>query len=47
VPIQHVRADHNSRVLDSVEILAHEIVDGVIVRTFHRPDQYAIDAFFG
>jgi len=25
----------------------HEIIDGAIVRAYHRPDQYAIDAFFG
>jgi nanoRNase/pAp phosphatase (c-di-AMP/oligoRNAs hydrolase) len=30
-----------------VEILAHHIVDGVIISTHHRPDQDAIDAFFG
>jgi hypothetical protein len=33
--------------LECVEILAHDIADGAIVRTYHRPDQYAIDAFFG
>ncbi|MGH6999235.1 MAG: nuclear transport factor 2 family protein [Phenylobacterium sp.] len=47
VQVQHVRADHGGRLLDCVEVLAHEIVDGKIVRTHHRPDQYAIDAFFG
>lgn len=47
VQVQHVTADHNGRHLDCVEILAHHIVDGVIISTHHRPDQYAIDAFFG
>lgn len=47
VQVQHVRAELNGRVLDCVEVLAHEIVDGVIVRTYHRPDQTAIDGFFG
>ena len=47
VQVQHVTADNGGRHLDCVEILAHHIVDGAIVRTFHRPDQYAIDAFFG
>jgi ketosteroid isomerase-like protein len=46
VQVQHVRANHGGRMLDCVETLAHEIVDGKIVRTYHRPDQYAIDAFF-
>ncbi len=46
VQVQRVRADHNGRTLDCIEVLAHEIVDGKIVRTHHRPDQYAIDAFF-
>ena len=46
VQVQQVTAKHNGRELDCVEVLAHEIVDGVIVRTYHRPDQYAIDAFF-
>jgi hypothetical protein len=32
--------------LDCVEVLAHGIVDGAIVRSYHRPDQHAIDAFF-
>jgi ketosteroid isomerase-like protein len=47
VQVQHVRANHAGRTLDCVEVLAHEITDGKIVRTYHRPDQYAIDAFFG
>ena len=47
VQVQQVTAKHNGRELDCVEVLAHEIVDGKIVHTFHRPDQYAIDAFFG
>lgn len=46
VQVQRVRAAHDGRQLDCVEVLAHEIVDGRIVRTYHRPDQYAIDAFF-
>lgn len=47
VQVQHVRARHGDRSLDCVETLAHEILDGQIVRTYHRPDQYAIDGFFG
>lgn len=47
VQVQRVTARHDGRELDCVEVLAHEIVDGKIVRTYHRPDQYAIDAFFG
>lgn len=47
VQVQRVHAGHDGRRLDCVEVLAHEIVDGQIVRTYHRPDQYAIDAFFG
>ncbi|HYS39204.1 MAG TPA: hypothetical protein VEO01_26610 [Pseudonocardiaceae bacterium] len=27
--------------------LRHRIVNGAILRTYHRFDQYAIDAFFG
>ena len=45
--VQRVTADHDSRRLDCVEVLAHEIVDGLIVRTYHRPDAHAIDTFFG
>ena len=45
--VQRVTAKHDGRELDCVEVLAHEILDGTIVRTYHRPDQYAIDAFFG
>ena len=45
--VQRVTAEQSGRALDCVEILAHEIVDGMIVRTYHRPDPYAIDAFFG
>ncbi|MEW6154805.1 MAG: nuclear transport factor 2 family protein [Actinomycetota bacterium] len=47
VQVQHVRAHAGDRVLDCVEVLAHEVVDGMIIRTYHRPDQYAIEAFFG
>ena len=46
VQVQYVRATGSGRLLDCVEVLAHEIVGGKIVRTYHRPDQYAIDAFF-
>ena len=46
VQVQRVTADHDGRTLDCVEVLAHQIVDGKIVHTYHRPDQYAIDAFF-
>lgn len=45
--VQRVTADHDGRRLDCVELLAHHIVDGRIVHTYHRPDQPAIDAFFG
>jgi hypothetical protein len=45
--VQRVSAEHDGRRLDCVEVLAHEIRDGLIVRTHHRPDPYAIDAFFG
>lgn len=45
--VQRVTAEHPGRTLDCVEVLAHEIVDGMIVHTYHRPDPYAIDAFFG
>lgn len=47
VQVQRVTADHGGRRLDCVEVLAHQITDGKIVHTYHRPDQYAIDAFFG
>lgn len=45
--VQQVTAEHGGRRLNCVEVIAHQIVDGKIVRTYHRPDQYAIDAFFG
>jgi ketosteroid isomerase-like protein len=45
--VQTVTADHGGRRLNCVEVLAHRIVDGKIVHTYHRPDQYALDAFFG
>ena len=45
--LQHVTAQHEGRHLECVEVLVHEIVDGKIVHTYHRPDPYAIDAFFG
>ena len=45
--LQRVTADHEGRHLDCVEVIAHEISAGQIVRTYHRPDPYAIDAFFG
>jgi hypothetical protein len=47
VQVRRMTAKDDGRVLDCVEVLAHEIVDGLIVRTYHRPDQYAIDASFG
>ncbi len=47
VQVQRVSADHAGRTLDCIEVLAHQIVGGKIVRTHHRPDQQAIDAFFG
>lgn len=46
VQVQRVTADHAGRTLDCIEVIAHRIVDAKIVRTHHRPDQYAIDAFF-
>lgn len=45
--LQRVTARRDGATLDSVEVLVHEIVDGLIVRTYHRPDAHAIDAFFG
>jgi ketosteroid isomerase-like protein len=45
--VQRVTAEHDGRRLDCVEILHHDVADGRIVRTHHRPDPYAIDAFFG
>jgi len=47
VQVQTVTAARDGRVLDCVEVLAHEIRDGKFVRTYHRPDQDAIKAFFG
>jgi len=47
VQVQRVTGEHEGRRLDCVEVLAHRIVDGRIVHTYHRPDQYALDAFFG
>jgi hypothetical protein len=44
--VQRVTAEHAGRRLDCIEILAHEIRDGRISRTYHRPDAHAIDAFF-
>jgi ketosteroid isomerase-like protein len=44
--VQRVTADNDGRRLDCIEILAHEIHDGRITRTHHRPDPYALDAFF-
>lgn len=45
--VQRVTAELPGRRLDCVELLAHEIRDGLIVRTHHRPDAHALDAFFG
>lgn len=45
--VQRVTAENGGRRLDCVETLAHTISDGKIVHTYHRPDQYALDAFFG
>lgn len=47
VHVHKVTAEHGGRRLDCIEVLAHRIVGGTIVHTYHRPDQYAIDAFFG
>lgn len=46
VHVQRVTAKRDGRSLDCVEVIAHEMVDGVIRRSYHRPDQYALDAFF-
>jgi hypothetical protein len=45
--VQRVTVEHQGRRRDCVEVLAHEIVAGAIVRTYHRPDAHALDAFFG
>ena len=45
--LQRVTAAHDGRQLDCVEVLVHRIENGAIVHTHHRPDQHAIDAFFG
>jgi hypothetical protein len=45
--VQRVTAEHQGRRLDCVEVLAHRIVDSLIVHTYHRPDEYAIDTFLG
>ncbi len=47
VQVQTITAAHDGRVLDCVEVLAHEIREGKIARTYHRPDQEALKAFFG
>mgnify|MGYP000878747726 CR=1 FL=1 len=47
VQVQRTTAHRDGKVLDCVEVLAHEIHDGRIVRTYHRPDQAAVDDFFG
>jgi hypothetical protein len=44
--LQRVTASAGGRTLDCVEVLAHEVQDGRIVRTYHRPDSNAIDDFF-
>jgi len=45
--VQRVTADNQGRRLDCVEVIAHEITDGRIVHTYHRPDAHALDTFFG
>jgi len=45
--VQRVTAHSSGKTLDCVEALVHEIEDGRITRTFHRPDTNAIDDFFG
>lgn len=45
--VQRVTAELPGKRLDCVELLAHEIRDGRIVTTHHRPDAHAIDEFFG
>ncbi|MGH9156869.1 MAG: hypothetical protein ACRD1K_13765 [Acidimicrobiales bacterium] len=44
--MQRFSAEHDGRTLDCVEVIAHEVIDGKIVRTYHRPDQHAIDTLF-
>ena len=44
--LQRVTAHREDRTLDCVEVIAHEISDGLITHSYHRPDAYAIDAFF-
>lgn len=45
--VQWVSADHAGRSMRAVELLHHEITDGMIVRTWHRSDDGAIAGFFG
>lgn len=45
--VQRVTAHSAGQSLDCIEVLVHEIHDGLITRTYHRPDTNAIDAFFG
>lgn len=45
--VQWVSADHGGRSMRAVELLHHEINDGVVVRTWHRSDEGAIAGFFG
>lgn len=46
VQVQRVTANRDGRKLDCVEVLAHQMDHGLIRHTYHRPDQYALDAFF-
>ena len=39
-------AERPGRTLRCIEVLAHEIVDGMIVPTCHRPDRHAIDTSY-
>ncbi len=45
--LQRVTAEKPDATLDCVETLVHEIEDGHITRTYHRPDAHALDDFFG
>jgi ketosteroid isomerase-like protein len=45
--VQWVSAERDGRSFRIVEVLVHEISDGKIVRTYHRPDAHALDDFFG
>jgi ketosteroid isomerase-like protein len=45
--VQRVTAELPGKRLDCIELISHEIQDGRIVSTHHRPDAHALDEFFG